>query len=186
MWVTRVRMRKTAGMEINSLFGIPAHPLIVHAAVVLVPLVAIGTIVMAFWDRARGVFGWAVAGLSIAAFGSVGLAQKSGETLADHVEPTALVRAHTEMGEAILPWAFAIGAVACSVMALHWYITRATKDGSPSPSWFRPASMVLAVLSILFAVGGVIVTYQVGHSGAKATWEKVDMNGPSTGGRPAG
>jgi len=175
-------MRNTRAMEINSLFGIPAHPLIVHAAVVLVPLVAIGTIVMALWDRARGVFGWAVAGLSIAAFGSVGLAQKSGEALADHVEPTALVRRHTEMGEAILPWAFAIMAVACSVMALHWYVTRLAKAGGPAPTWFRPTSIALAVLAVVFALGGVVVTYQVGHSGAKATWNRVDMNGPSTGG----
>ena len=33
-------------MEIENLFGLPAHPLIVHGAVVLVPLAAIGTILI--------------------------------------------------------------------------------------------------------------------------------------------
>ena len=169
-------------MEINSLFGIPAHPLIVHAAVVLVPLVAIGTVITALWSRARGVFGWTVAVLSVGAFGAVGLAQKSGEALANHVEPTRLVREHVEMGEAILPWAFGIMAIACTVMALHWFVTRATAKDDKSPSWYRSVSIVLAVLAVLCALGGMVATYQVGHSGAKATWIGVDMNGPSTGG----
>ena len=34
-------------MEIDDLFGIPAHPLVVHAAVVLLPLAAIGTVIVA-------------------------------------------------------------------------------------------------------------------------------------------
>ena len=53
-------------------------------------------------------FGWVVVGLAVAvAFGSVVVAQKSGEALADHVDPTALTRAHVEMGDAVLPWASA-------------------------------------------------------------------------------
>jgi hypothetical protein len=34
-------------MEIGRLFGLPAHPLIVHAVVVLVPLCALGVAVSA-------------------------------------------------------------------------------------------------------------------------------------------
>ena len=40
-------------MELENLFGLPAHPLVVHAAVVLLPLAAIGTIVVAVLPRAR-------------------------------------------------------------------------------------------------------------------------------------
>ena len=40
-------------MEIQSLFGLPAHPLIVHAAVVLLPLAAICTVVTAAVPRTR-------------------------------------------------------------------------------------------------------------------------------------
>jgi hypothetical protein len=38
---------------LDTLFGVPSHPLVVHAAVVLVPLAAIGTIVIALWPTAR-------------------------------------------------------------------------------------------------------------------------------------
>ncbi len=40
-------------MEINSLFGLPAHPLVVHAAVVLLPLAAIATILTAAIPASR-------------------------------------------------------------------------------------------------------------------------------------
>ena len=165
-------------MELKSLLGLPAHLLIVHAAIVLVPLVAIGTVIIALWPKARGVFGWAVALLSVAAFGFVGLAQKSGETLADHVPSSPLVREHVAMGEAVLPWAFVIMGVACSVMALHWYLSRL--DGRPD--WYRPVSIALATVAVVAALGGAVQVYRVGHSGARATWSTVDMNGPSTGG----
>ena len=47
---------------LDSLFGLPAHPLLVHGAVVLVPLAALGTIVIAFWPAARERIGWITAG----------------------------------------------------------------------------------------------------------------------------
>jgi len=170
-------------MEIKTLLGLPAHPLIVHFAVVLVPLAAIGTVMIAVWPRARrGVFGWAVALVSIGAFGVVGLAQKTGGALANHVQPTPLTREHVAMGDAVLPWAFVIMGVACTVMALHWYRGRLSSVDGPTPSWARPLSIALAVVSVLAALGGTVQVYRVGHSGAKATWHGVDMNGPGTGG----
>ena len=170
---------ETVPMELKSLLGLPAHPLVVHGAIVLVPLVAVGTIIVACWPKARGMFGWANAVLSIAAFGFVGLAQKSGETLANHVTPTPLTREHVAMGEAVLPWAFVVMGVACTVMALHWYLGRTS---AAPPSWFRPVSLALAGLAIVAALGATVQVYRVGHSGARATWNGTNMDGPSTGG----
>ena len=177
-------------MEINSLFGIPAHPLLVHAAVVLVPLAAIGTAVIAVWGRARRALGWVVVGVAFAAFGAVGVAQKSGGTLADHVVPTALTKAHVEMGDAVLPWAFAILGVAAAVMVIDTWRLRRSSGGegatAPTPEWLRPVMIGLGALAIVFALGASVQVYRVGHSGAKAVWQSTDMNGPSTGGGEAG
>ena len=68
-------------MELESLFGLPAHPLLVHAAVVLVPLAAVGTVAIAVWGAARRRIGWIVVALGFVAFGSALLAQSSGESL---------------------------------------------------------------------------------------------------------
>ena len=86
----------------DSIFGIPAHPLFVHIPVVLIPLAAVGVIVMvirpAWWERYK----WAT--LAIAGVGMVGsiIAAGTGEELEEAVEDTAsrqLLRAHVEAGE---------------------------------------------------------------------------------------
>ena len=51
----------------DRISGLPAHPLIVHAAVVLVPLLALGAIVYAVVPPLRKHFRWAVGLLAIAA-----------------------------------------------------------------------------------------------------------------------
>ena len=47
-------------MEITTLFGLPAHPLLVHIPIVLLPLVGIGAIAIACLRQARQRFGTAV------------------------------------------------------------------------------------------------------------------------------
>ncbi len=183
-------------MDFKTLLGLPAHPLVVHAAVVLVPLAAVGTVMIAVWPRARrGVFGWAVAVLSIGAFGFVGLAQKTGGALANHITPTALTREHVAMGDAVLPWAFFIMGAACGVMALQFYLDHlappvavdsASTASTAEASWVRAAWIGLAVVAVASALVGTVQVYRVGHSGAKATWHTVDLNGPSTGGGEVG
>jgi uncharacterized membrane protein len=69
----------------DSLFGLPGHPLIVHGAVVLVPLAALGTIVMALWPAARNRMGWIVAGVGVVGFFFTYVAKESGEALLETV-----------------------------------------------------------------------------------------------------
>ncbi len=52
----------------DEILGLPAHPLLVHGAVVLVPLAAAGVVLIAFWPTARFRLGYAV--LAIAAAGA--------------------------------------------------------------------------------------------------------------------
>ena len=154
-------------MEIETLFGLPAHPLVVHAAVVLLPLAAIGTIVVAVVPRARRVFGPLVFGVALVATIAVGMAQQSGEALEDEVDRTELVRDHTRQGENVLPWAIGLTVVAGVVAAAPL----AAKKLSPAAN--RYASIGLIVFALVGAVGATWTVIEVGHSGAKATWDDV-------------
>ena len=83
--------------------GLPVHVLVVHAVVVLVPLVAIGTIIVALVPSARRHFG---ALLVLGALGAAVLAPiatGSGENLAGQLGAAELVRNHAHWGERILP-----------------------------------------------------------------------------------
>ena len=153
-------------MEISELFGLPAHPLFVHAAVVLLPLAAIATLLVAVVPRLRRYAGAALV-LAIVALVFVGLAQGSGEELEEHVEETPLVEEHAGEGERVLPWAIGLVVVSGIVVALPRLEARFPNASSP------PATAVLVVVTLVASVGAMWSVIEVGHSGAKATWNDV-------------
>lgn len=154
-------------VEIETLFGLPAHPLIVHAAVVLLPIAAAGVVVVAAWPRARRAYAPVVLGVALAATIAVGLAQQSGEPLEERVDRTELVRDHTSQAEQVLPWAIGVTIAAAAVTFAEPLRTR---FGRPS------ATAVTAILlagSLIVGIGATYTIVEVGHSGAKATWNDV-------------
>jgi hypothetical protein len=61
--------------------GIPAHPLVIHAVVVLLPLATLGTIAMAIRPRWRRALGIPVALVALAGGIAVPIATQTGEQL---------------------------------------------------------------------------------------------------------
>ena len=64
----------------DTVFGVPLHPLVNHAAVVLVPLAVLGTLLITVVPRWRTVYGWLVVALAAVAFATVPVATRSGAT----------------------------------------------------------------------------------------------------------
>ncbi|MCU1380587.1 MAG: hypothetical protein JWN29_3570 [Acidimicrobiales bacterium] len=158
-------------MEISKLFGLPAHPLLVHIPIVLLPLVAIGTLAIAVVPAWRRRFGWVVVGMAVAALVGVQLALGSGEALEPHVERNAVLHRHTELASSLRPMALVLLVL---VLALVLIDRR-----SVGPRWLVPVVAVLAVLS------GGVTTYrlaEVGHNGAKASWGDLNMSARPNGG----
>lgn len=158
-------------MEIEELFGLPAHPLVVHGAVVLLPLAAVATLVCAALPRARRHYAPVALGVALVATLAVGLAQGSGEELEDKVDETELVEEHTEQGERVLPWAIGVSVVAAAVAAVPMVARR--RPTLPA----RAVTSVVVVLSLIVGAGAIWTVVEVGHSGAKATWDEVGEDG---------
>jgi hypothetical protein len=154
-------------MEIEQLFGLPAHPLVVHAAVVLLPLAAVATLVCAAVPRARRAYAPVALGLALVATVAVGLAQGSGEELEDEVDETELVEEHTEQGERVLQWAIAVTVAAAAVTAVPALARR--RPTLPG----RTVTAVVVALALVAGAGATWTVVEVGHSGAKATWDDV-------------
>ena len=89
-----------AGMlALDSLFGLPAHPFLVHIPVVLIPLGALGAVLM-LWPRLRRALGWWVCGIVVVAGIATQLAISSGQSLEDYVRETrSRPRAHAHRRE---------------------------------------------------------------------------------------
>lgn len=154
-------------MEIEELFGLPAHPLVVHAAVVLLPLAAITTVICAALPRARRHYAPIALGLALVSTLAVGLAQGSGEALEENVDETELVEAHTDQGENVLPWSIAVAVAAAAVAAVPLLARR-------RPSLLaKTVTATLVAVSLITGAGATWTVIDVGHSGAKATWDDV-------------
>jgi len=144
----------------DSIGGLPLHPLVVHVAVVFLPVAALGLIALVLVPRWRSTFGWLVmAGLAVGTAGAI-VSKQSGEALAQQVGTPAR---HAQLGD-ILP----LLAIALSVLALVWFLLerRAAAREAKAPVGVT----VLGYLTALVAAAAIVLTVLVGHSGAEAAW----------------
>lgn len=168
--------------RVSTIDGLPAHILLVHAVVVLVPLSALLIVLVAFWPAARRRLVWPTAILAVVALISVPLATEAGEWLERRVPRTDLLRLHTELGDSMLPWAIGLALIALALLVRHVAAARGDArldaPGAASvvarPTRSQPggtvATALLGVLAVVVAVGSVVTVYRIGDSGARAAW----------------
>ncbi len=148
---------------LGTLAGLPLHPLLVHGAVVLVPLVAIGALVMSYLPSFSRRHGKIILGLAVVAQVAVFLAKISGEAFEEILNKN--VEMHAELGE-IAPL------VTIPMIILIYFRWRMDRSGSTfgSVAIRRLTSIALAVASL----ASLVVIFLVGHSGAASVWGWID------------
>ncbi len=104
--------------------GLPAHILLVHLIVVLVPLTAISLLFCAFWPGARRRLVWLTLVLSFAGLVLTPVTTQAGEWLERRVDDTPLVRTHAELGDGLLPWTIGLFLLSALVAVVHVRQTR--------------------------------------------------------------
>ena len=161
-----------------SFAGLPVHVLLVHAMLVLTPLVCLALIVVSAWPTARRVL-WTPVLVAAAVLLPLGLVTiEAGKWLQARVPEAPLIQAHTAKGEGIIPWLITILVVAVLVSA--WAVIelvarrRAREDRAPQ----RPGrgiriavGVVLTLASLTVAAGTTWTIVQIGESGSRAVWE---------------
>ncbi len=133
--------------------GLPLHPLVVHAAVVFIPLAALLLIAGALVLRWRWLLPTAVLVSWLATVFSI-LASQSGEALGEVI---GTPQQHGELGEAMSPLMIGMSIVA----TITWWLRKR------SSKLLRGLSQLASVAIALVALGMIVL---VGHSGAVATW----------------
>lgn len=180
-------------IDLNSISGIPVHPLVVHIPVMLVPLAFIGAIAALARPSWRS---WCLPLTAIFAGGAlvgVQLAMQSGEALQEIVsEGDALIQKHADLAEQARPIVFLFFlAAAAAAIAFH-LINREDADATESADSSRTATLrkalvPLLVLSVLTGALSTAWIYRTGHSGAESVWkEKVAHGGGGEGGEGGG
>lgn len=160
--------------------GLPVHVLVVHAVVVLVPLAAIGTLVIATRPATRPRWGWPVVILAALATATVPIATSTGDGLEHNLPRTPAMATHTELGDQLLPFAVAMFVFAAALMFLERYRGRAAgefaRGSGPGTTRRTPGgrarlgAVALAVLSAVFAIVTTVQVVRIGDTGARAAW----------------
>ena len=147
----------------ETVFGLPVHPLIVHATVVMVPLTAVA---VALWFLSARFRAWSgILPLAMAAVSVVlaPLSTSSGE------EPSSTwsARASSCRSTPSSATCWSGGASGCS--------------SSRRPAWFlrrrgdlgKGLTVALVVAGVVVSGGTLVQVVLIGHSGAKAAWSDV-------------
>lgn len=136
--------------------GLPLHPLVVHAAVVLIPLSGLLAVLMVALPRFSQRFGPLVLVLAWSAAGAAVVAKESGEML--RRELGGVPRTHAEAGE-LMPY-FAAGQAV--LITLLWLADRRGGRGV--------FGVLIALLTLLAVVATGYWAYRTGDSGARSVW----------------
>lgn len=159
----------------TTIDGLPAHPLLVHVVVVLVPLSAIMLIASVAWPAARRKLGILTPLVTLATLISVPLTSHAGEWLLHRTQPqTDTLRHHAQLGDQLIWWSIPV----CALSAVWWSIddprvaawltTHASRLRSALTG--RPGKAVLIAGSLVAAVGSLVWVYRIGDSGAHSVW----------------
>jgi uncharacterized membrane protein len=155
----------------NQILGIPAHPLIIHAAVVFIPLLCVAAVVYALVPKVRGKIGWATLALAVVAPLAAFFATQSGEDLQARLVAAGFqqelldkVDQHQSYGDRTWWFTLALGIVTLVML----FITSGSRRVPHLPVW---VNLAFSVVIIALAVATGIYVFLTGDSGAHAVWE---------------
>ena len=140
----------------DTVLGLPIHALVVHGVVVLLPLMALVTAVVAFVPRLRVPAAWPVAVIDAGMVAMTFVARQSGEALQTRLGGQ-VAQDHAALGRNLIWFALAMFLVSLVVA-----VNRRSERSTPG--------VVLAVVTGALAIWW---TVRVGHSGSSAVWSGI-------------
>jgi glucan phosphoethanolaminetransferase (alkaline phosphatase superfamily) len=157
----------------EEILGVPAHPLLVHAAVVFVPLLIAAALAYALVPALRGRVGWAVALLAVAAPLAAWFATLSGNRLQGRLIRQGAqgpildqISNHKAFGERTLWFCLALAVVALLLVLL----TRSGARRNVLPNLGSWPDWIFLVVILALAAGTAYYVFKTGDTGAKAVW----------------
>jgi hypothetical protein len=169
--VTVVAAAALLTVEISRAFGLPAHPLLLHMPVVLIPILTLIVIALAVRPVWRLQYGLAAGIFAFVTMVATILTAGAGEALKDArpVPPAsegAQLEQHADLGSELRLFLIVLAVVFIVLVILERY--RAHTTGGLLA---RPAiATVVAAVSVLVAVVAAIWVVRTGHVGAQMTW----------------
>lgn len=183
-------------MPTEQINGLPAHILLVHAVVVLLPLAALALVLSVLWPAARRRLGIVTPLLALVGLVLVPITTEAGEWLEGRLGGgSPLIERHAHLGDQLLPFAVAMFVVAAAHWAWSFRLNRAAKQArvtstpvegggggvavaertatttvAGTTTGSKVVAAVFAVLGVASAALTVWMVVRIGDSGAQAVW----------------
>jgi ABC-type branched-subunit amino acid transport system permease subunit len=150
---------------VTTIWGLPAHALLVHAIVVLAPMTAALEILCGFWPAARRRLVWLVLALAAGTTVLTPITTDAGEWLKDQrgANVSPILAEHAERGDWMIYFSVALLVVAVALAGLHWLEGRSDKR-------LKVATVVVAIVALVVGVSSIVTVARIGHSGAESVW----------------
>jgi hypothetical protein len=162
-------------MAIDQLFGLPAHPLVVHLPVVFIPLTLMLAVAAVAWARGRRILSLVVAGAATISMLGAQIAVMSGSSLEEQVRETSLLEQHAELGEGTRTLAILMFLAAAAFVAREWSDHPRVPGAARLRGLLAPRAVGVVLSVALLASAGLTTVWvaRAGHLGAKATWSNL-------------
>lgn len=148
----------------NVLNGMPAHALLLHFVVVLVPLTVVLEIACLWPGARRGPLLWLTLIFAAATMVLTPITINAGQWLYDlRTKPTPILNEHADRGSTMLYFAIALLVVAVFLVALRVIERR------PDKRQIGPR-IVVAIVTLAVGISSLIQIYRVGDAGAQSVW----------------
>ena len=169
----------TVAVRITTIYsGLPAHPLIIHVPVVLIPLSILGSLACLYRPAWFTRYGILLCSVAVVAMSSIFLALQSGAALRGVLNlqgPAAqLINQHSQAAH-ILAFVFV---AFTAVLILAFAATRISGEAGPTGLAIvdqtlsaRSTLLALRALLVVLALASAFWIFRVGDLGAKAVWQ---------------
>jgi hypothetical protein len=166
------------GIRITTIYdGLPAHPLIIHVPVVLIPLSILGSLACLYRPAWFGRYGILLCSIAIVAMSSIFLALQSGAALRGLLnlqgQAAQLISQHSQAAH-ILAFVFV---AFTAILILTFSATRISGEMGATGLAIvdrtlsaRSTLLTLRVLLLVLALASAFWVFRVGDLGAKAVW----------------
>jgi uncharacterized membrane protein len=151
---------------LETFLGVPLHPLLIHTAVVFVPLLIIAALVYALVPELRGRVGWLLVGLAVLAPLCALASKLSGDAFRARMvrrhltspQGLALIDGHRHLGTILVYVVAGLGVVSLLLVLL------------PAARQNKAVSLALVVLAVGLSVASGYYVFRTGDTGAHIAW----------------
>ncbi|HEX3831082.1 MAG TPA: hypothetical protein VHW04_03865 [Solirubrobacteraceae bacterium] len=167
-------------IQINTIYsGLPAHPLLLHVPVILIPVAAIGALVLVAWPRLFVRNGLWLGLVAVVALGATNLTIGAGHALRDdlNLQGPGIVAQHASAADTLRILLIAFTALLLIAVAVFRTAgPRVTGVGPVDGALTAIRSGValgaaLRVIVAVFAIASLYYVFHTGDLGAKAVWQ---------------